>query len=212
MNNELPVRNLLVTPKLAKPAMVVSATLSTSPTMIYFGQEVGEPGAENAGFGAPSRTSIFDYIGVPHHQRWVNDKKYDGGQLTDEETALRDFYKRLLNVTISNDALMGAYEDIHYYNRDHTEGYDYRVLSFVRWQDKEQLLVLSNFDTEKSYQLQMKIPPSVVKAWGLKEGKSYEMTDLLYNEVKVTLSIEGGQGLFDVALAPLQSFIFKLKE
>ncbi|MBG7629319.1 MAG: alpha-amylase family protein, partial [Bacteroidetes bacterium] len=55
-----------------KPAMVVSATISTSPTMIYFGQEVGEPGAENAGFGSPTRTSIFDYVGVPTHQRWVN--------------------------------------------------------------------------------------------------------------------------------------------
>ncbi|MEL6483215.1 MAG: alpha-amylase family protein, partial [Bacteroidota bacterium] len=83
--------------ELAKPAMVVSATLSTSPTMLYFGQEVGEPGAEDAGFGKPSRTSIFDYIGVPHHQRWVNNKQFDGGQLSDEERQLRDFYKRLLN-------------------------------------------------------------------------------------------------------------------
>ena len=70
--------------QLGKPAMVVSATISTSPTMIYFGQEVGEPGAEDAGFGKPSRTSIFDYIGVPHHQRWVNDKKFDVGQLSEE--------------------------------------------------------------------------------------------------------------------------------
>ena len=61
-----------------KPAMVVSAAISTSPTMIYFGQEVGEPGAENAGFGSPTRTSIFDYIGVPHHQRWMNEGKFDG--------------------------------------------------------------------------------------------------------------------------------------
>ena len=30
---------------IAKPAMVVSATISTSPTMIYFGQEVGEDGS-----------------------------------------------------------------------------------------------------------------------------------------------------------------------
>ena len=37
-----------------KPAMVVSATISTSPTMVYFGQELGEPGAENAGFGSPT--------------------------------------------------------------------------------------------------------------------------------------------------------------
>ena len=36
--------------KLAKPAMVVSATISTSPTMIYFGQEVGEPGARGCRF------------------------------------------------------------------------------------------------------------------------------------------------------------------
>lgn len=70
-----------------KPAMVVSATMTTAPVMIYFGQEVGEPAAEHAGFGSPTRTSIFDYIGVPHHQRWVNDKKFDGGQLSDEETA-----------------------------------------------------------------------------------------------------------------------------
>ncbi len=51
------------------PAMVVSATIGTSPTMLYFGQDVGEAGAEEPGFGAPSRTSIYDYIGVPHHQR-----------------------------------------------------------------------------------------------------------------------------------------------
>jgi len=51
-----------------KPAMVVSATISTAPTLVYFGQELGEPGAENAGFGKPSRTSIFDYIGVPTYR------------------------------------------------------------------------------------------------------------------------------------------------
>jgi hypothetical protein len=43
-----------------KPLMVVSTTISTSPTMVYFGQEVGEAGNENAGFGTHSRTSIFD--------------------------------------------------------------------------------------------------------------------------------------------------------
>ncbi|NNK11810.1 MAG: alpha-amylase [Flavobacteriaceae bacterium] len=195
-----------------KPAMVVSATLSTSPTMIYFGQEVGEPGAEHAGFGSPSRTSIFDYIGVPHHQRWVNDKKFDGGQLSEEEADLRDFYERLLNLTIKSKALMGAYEDIHYYNRDNTEGYNYRVYSFVRWQDDERLLVLTNFDASESYDIEMKISPVVVKAWGLEEGSEYVLSDLLYNEAEVKLNIEKGQGLFQISLAPLQSYIFKLKE
>jgi glycosidase len=195
-----------------RPAMVVSATLSTSPTMIYFGQEVGEPGAEDAGYGSPSRTSIFDYIGVPHHQRWMNEKKFDGGQLSAEEASLRDFYKRLLNLTIKSKALMGSYEDIHYYNRDHTEEYNYRVHSFVRWQDDERLLILVNFDSVESFQFEMKIPPGVVMAWGLEEGSEYELSDILYSKTSVKLKIEKGQGHFQISLAPLQSYIFKLQE
>jgi glycosidase len=42
-----------------KPLMVVSTTISSAPTMIYFGQEVGEAGNENGGFGTHSRTSIL---------------------------------------------------------------------------------------------------------------------------------------------------------
>jgi hypothetical protein len=35
-----------------KPLMVVSTTISSAPTMIYFGQELGEEaGNENGGFG-----------------------------------------------------------------------------------------------------------------------------------------------------------------
>lgn len=48
-----------VDPRYALPAMVVSATLSTSPTLIYFGQEVGEAATQNLGFGHASRTSIL---------------------------------------------------------------------------------------------------------------------------------------------------------
>ncbi len=141
-----------------RPAMVVSATLNTAPTMIYFGQEVGEPGAENAGFGSQTRTSIFDYIGVPHFQRWVNNKKFDGGQLSESEKNLRDFYKRLLNVTINSNALIGAYKEIHMFNREHTENYDHRVFSFVRWSDDEKLIIVSNFDADKNYEFDLKIP------------------------------------------------------
>ncbi len=193
-----------------KPAMVASATLSTSPTMIYFGQEVGEPGAEDAGFGSPSRTSIFDYIGVPHHQRWMNGKAFDGGQLSLEEKDLRDFYKRLLNLTIRSKALTGEYEDIHYYNKDHTAGYDHRVYSFVRWKDSQRWLILVNFDAERSYELEMKLPPAVVSAWELEDGKIYQLADLIYEKTNTDLRIEKGQGLFKIGLAPLQSYIFEL--
>ncbi len=190
------------------PAMVVSTTSTTSPTMIYFGQEVGESGAENAGFGSASRTSIFDYIGVPHHQRWLNDKKFDGGQLSKEERDLRDFYKRLLNFTIQSDALMGNYQDIHYYNKDNSEGYDHRVLSFVRWSAKEKVIVVSNFEANDSRVFELKIQHDIIQKWLLKDGV-YEVEDALYGSKK-NLKVENGIGKIDIVLEPLQSFVFKI--
>ncbi|NAS12754.1 alpha-amylase [Flavobacteriaceae bacterium R33] len=194
--------------QIGKPAMVVSATLSTSPTMIYFGQEVGEPGAEDAGFGKPTRTSIFDYIGVPHHQRWLNEKKFDGGQLRPEEKKLRDFYKRLLNFTINSPGLMGAYEDIHYFNRDHTEAYNHRVLSFVRWSEDEKLVVLSNFDRDTSHEFELKIPENVIAAWQL-DQETYTLTDQLYGS-KIEMKVENGQGKLKIHLSPLESYIYRI--
>ena len=191
--------------------MVISATISTSPTMIYFGQELGEPGAEKAGFGSPSRTSIFDYIGVPTLQRWVNHKKFDGGQSTIEEKALRDFYKRLLNFTIQSEALMGEYQEIHYYNKEHTATYDHRVFSYARWSKNEKLIILSNFDSEKEYKLDFKVPQEITSKWQLKQD-TYTLVDQLYEATQVQMKLdENGVGHISLSLAPLQSFIFKLK-
>ena len=196
--------------KLGKPAMVVSATISSSPTMIYFGQEVGEDGSENAGFGSPTRTSIFDYVGVPAHQRWMNDKRFDGGQLSDEEKNLRDFYQRLLNITISNDALMGAYREIHYFNKDQNPKYDHRIFSFVRWNEKEKLIVVANFDSQKSYDIDLKLPPDLLQEWKLEPG-TYQLKDLLYGS-ELPLQVEKALGKTPLKLAPLESVILKLEQ
>lgn len=194
-----------------KPAMVVSTTISTSPTLVYFGQEFGEPGAEDAGFGKPTRTSIFDYVGVPTVQRWVNNKQFDGGQSTEEEKSLRDFYKRLLNFTINSTALMGNYQDIHAHNRNVTEGYDEKLLSFARWSDDEQLIIISNFDSEKTYEIDLKIPDNIISEWKLGQG-SYEMKDQLYQSITSQLEVGEGDATLKVSLQPLESFIFKLKK
>jgi len=193
-----------------KPAMVVSATISTAPTMVYFGQEFGEPGAENAGFGTPSRTSIFDYIGVPTLQRWVNDKEYDGGQSTDQEKSLRDFYKRLLNFTIKSDALMGEYQDIHHFNRENTEWYNERVSSYVRWNDDEKLIIVSNFNAHDTYGFELGLPQDIIAKWNLKEGE-YQVEDQLYKEYSSTLKVKNGEARVRVDLKPLESFILKVK-
>jgi glycosidase len=192
-----------------KPAMVVSATISSSPTMIYFGQEVGEPGNEIAGFGSPTRTSIYDYIGVPNHQRWVNNKKFDGGMLTEKEKDLRDFYKRLLNFTLKSEALMGAYKEIHYFNRENTKDYNHKLFSYVRWSKKEKLIIISNFDDGISYHIDLLIPSEIIKDWNLKDS-TYSLKDQLYGTATTTLEIENGKGVMNVKLDPLASFIFKI--
>lgn len=191
------------------PAMVVSATSTTAPTMVYFGQEVGEAGAENAGFGQPSRTSIFDYIGVPAHQRWVNGKRYDGGALSEDEKRLRDFYKRLLNFTIRSEALMGDYRDIHYFNKDHTEGYDHKVLSYLRWGATEKLIVVSNFHDGDSRVFELKIPEEIIGQWQLGEG-THAVEDALYGS-RTEMRVEDGLGTLQLSLNPLESFIFVVK-
>ena len=196
--------------KKGMPAMVVSTTISTAPTMVYFGQEFGEDGSENAGFGTASRTSIFDYVGVPSLQRWVNNKQFDGGESTKEETALRDFYKRLLNFTIKSDALMGEYKDIHSYNREHTEGYNAKVLSFVRFSEEEKLIVISNFNEKETYKFQLKIPSEIIKKWNLKDG-SYQLKDQLYNSKSFNLDINNLEGVVNIEIHPLASFILQLQ-
>ncbi|OAD46055.1 alpha-amylase family glycosyl hydrolase [Polaribacter atrinae] len=193
-----------------KPAMVVSSTISTAPTMVYFGQEFGEPGAENAGFGTPSRTSIFDYIGVPTLQRWVNGKEYDGGKSTDQEKELRDFYKRLLNFTIKSDALMGEYQDIHHFNRGNTEWYNERVSSFVRYSEDEKLIIVSNFNANDTYGFELGLPQDIIAKWNLKDGE-YQVEDQLYKEYSSTLKVENGEARVRVDLKPLESFILKVK-
>ena len=193
-----------------KPAMVVSTTISSAPTLLYFGQEVGESGAENAGFGTATRTSMFDYIGVPNHQRWMNNKKFDGGQLSESEKELRDFYKRLLNFTINSSALMGNYEEIHSYNRINSENYNHRVFSFVRWSANEKLIIITNFDEAETYEFSLKIPKSVITAWKLKDG-NYKVTDQLYSKTSSALVIKDAIGNVNLKLEPLTSFILKLE-
>ncbi|WP_242203142.1 alpha-amylase family glycosyl hydrolase [Aestuariivivens insulae] len=193
-----------------KPAMVVSATATTAPTMVYFGQEVGEDGSEETGYGDPTRTSIFDYAGVPAHQRWMNNGAFDGGQLTEEEKALRDFYKRLLNFTIQSPALTGEYRDIHSYNRKNTKNYNDKLLSFVRWSNEEKLIIISNFDANKEYSFNLKLPESLIDKWGLKHGK-YQLKDMLYNQYSSNLTIHKDQASIPITIHPLESFILKVQ-
>jgi glycosidase len=189
-----------------KPAMVVSATATSAPVMVYFGQEVGEKGSGNPGFGNPWRTSIFDYWGVTSHQRWMNEGEFDGGQLSSTEKSLRNFYEHLLNFKATSDALTDEYGAIHAYNREHTPGYNNRTFSFLRWKGKDRLLVLSNFDQQNACEFDLRIPLELVEEMRLKP-KVYKLYDELGSESEFELTVTDSSAVVAIGLEPLESFI-----
>jgi glycosidase len=192
-----------------KPLMVVSTTISTAPTMVYFGQEVGEAGNEDGGFGTSSRTSIFDYVGVPNHQQWMNEGKFDGGQLSQEEKDLRDFYKKLLNFSINSSALMGKFQEIQTLNRQSTQDYDAGIYAYTRWSDSQKLIIVTNFSWLTTSNFELKIPADIIQKWNLKDG-TYTITDQLYHKNSVNLRVENGEGKAQISIAPSESFIYGL--
>ena len=185
----------------AKPAMVVSALLSRSPTMVYFGQAVGEPGDGDAGFGDPTRTTIFDYWGVPAHQRWMNGGAFDGGQLTDDERALRDFYVRLLNLSKHRVFASGKYAPLE-------TGND-KLFAFARWTSGKQRIVVSNFDDDQSHELTLEVPAELINEWQLRDGR-YILAEQLYGTNGSRLIVDNGEGTARISLGPLESVVLEI--
>lgn len=190
----------------AIPAMVLSATMNTGPIMIYFGQEMGEPGAGVSGFGGEdARTTIFDYWGVPEFQKWVNNKAFDGGGLSDQQKQLRQFYSSLLNLCNQSKAISeGGFYDLHYNNRGQEyTGHSDKVYTYLRHHDGDNLLIAVNFDHNNSETVNLKIPADALSKLGL-TGDQIDITSL---DQTVALS-ENGKSLSDQAQP--NSFSFEL--
>ncbi len=192
----------------ALSAMVVSATIDRGPVMIYFGQEVGEPGAGEEGFnGNDGRTTIFDYWGVPEHQKWVNGGKYDGGALSDEQKALRQFYGDLLNLARTNPAIArGAYHDITHHNL-HFGNIPDKVLAFVRSEGTEKLLIIAGFNPQP-ITIKLQLPEHVRNQIGLTDPTQFIGRDLLRSGAEIGFD---ANFTCTVDVPPYGYFILKLK-
>lgn len=192
-------------PEMARPAMLVSALISSSPTMLYFGQEVGEAGAENAGFGQPSRTSIFDYIGVPQHQKWMNRGKFDGGLLNESEIALRNFYKRVMNFTLEHSSMTGEYVDL-FANGELSD----TSHAFLRYDANELVIATSRFATQGNESIKVTIPEEYISAMNLADG-TYSLEEKIEGLETQSLTVDNGIGYFSCELQPLAALAWVLK-
>ena len=131
----------------ALPALIVSACMNTNPMMIYFGQELGEPGMESEGFsGRDGRTTIFDYWSIDSIRRWNNHGRYNEHLLNAKEKGLRHFYRHVLNLCNSEAAIArGCFFDLMYANLNGWQMNEHKQYAFLRKYDREVILVVANF-------------------------------------------------------------------
>lgn len=191
----------------ALPAMTISATIDAGPVMIYFGQEVGEPGKGAEGFSQEDgRTTIFDYWGVPEHQKWVNGGKFNDSLLNAGQKVLRQYYSTLLNVAKSNEAIAeGAYADLTQFNvKKANFGED--VHAFVRYTDNEKLLIISSFNDVPG-KIKVELSPDVMESLGVDKDKKSVLQDILWGEQRIELEA----GACELMLKPYSTFIFKIQ-
>ncbi|HWD89511.1 MAG TPA: alpha-amylase family glycosyl hydrolase [Mucilaginibacter sp.] len=159
------------------PGMIITATLNTGPVMVYNGQEVGEPGEGFEGFSNDDgRTTIFDYWGIPEHQKWLNNGEFDGGQLSDGQKKLREFYRKLLNICRQNEALrIGKFWELMLACQ-YQQGFDERIYVYIRFTDKQRVLVVTSFHGDDR-KLQVLFPADLQEALDLSGNMKF--TDLL---------------------------------
>ena len=150
------------------PGMVITAALHDGPLMVYMGQEFGEKANEIEGYNeADDRSSMFDFWRVETHQRWMNGGKFDGGSLTSDEKKIDAFYQDLFKrVSSSAPITQGAFFDLQYAQNENYPGK--KVYSFLRYTDKERLLVICNFDAQQGQLINVVIPDLAKKMMGVK--------------------------------------------
>jgi glycosidase len=167
-------------PQKALPALAVSATMNKNPFMLYFGQELGEPGMDAEGFsGRDGRTSIFDYWSIDSVRNWREQGNFTGKLLTEKQKKLRNAYVRILRLCNQSPAIrQGLFYDLMYANLNRPDFNPEKQFAFMRHHDSEWLLIVSNFDDRKA-DVKVFLPAHVFDHFGIDENRIRQAKDLL---------------------------------
>lgn len=164
------------------PAMMVATLLTTSPTMCYFAQELGERGMDEEGFsGRDGRTTIFDYWSIDKVIRWRNSGKYDTQLLTKEEAKLQKKYQKIFAIAREKSVAKGVMYDLQYLNLSNSDYDATRQFAWLRRFENETLLVVVNFD-DTNKNIKLNVIQEVFDFLGMKPKKRQLMKDLLSNK------------------------------
>ncbi|MBQ3364940.1 MAG: alpha-amylase family protein [Muribaculaceae bacterium] len=183
----------------ALPALVVSATMSRCPFMVYAGQELGEKAADAEGYsGMDGRTTIFDYWSIPTLRRW-----HQGKPLA-EERQLRAMYRKILRLCNSEKTLAeGDFFDLMYVNQDTLD--TQRQYAFLRHCNGEMTLIVANFGDQDIDSI-VRIPQHALDCAQMIHGK-YECKELLSDETQT--AVLTGDTTLPVHIAPHQAAIWR---
>ena len=188
---------------LSVPGMMVTATLNVGPVMIYSGQEVGEPAGQSLGFSSTTRTSIFDYCGIPQHQKWLNNGLCDGGQLSEDQKNLHAFYSNLLNTVLASEALRnGKFYELMVAN-EHQPGFNMRLYIYARYTAQQRVLVIANFNRSQQ-NITVKLPDDLLNQ--LHVSGITQFKDLLSDTKYSTNNIAEG---INISLQPTSGLLLE---
>ncbi len=176
----------------AIPAMIFDTCFSSSPLMIYSGQELGERGMDAEGFsGTDGRTTIFDYWSVDSLRNWYNSGKCNTEKLTEEQKALQSFYKKILTLRFNEKAISeGLSYDLMWNNYDNPHFNPQKHFAFFRKYENELILVILNFGNNEET-IGIKVSKHAFEYLNLSLTQIVKCTDLLSGK-KITqkLSID----------------------
>ncbi|MBQ3634770.1 MAG: alpha-amylase family protein [Bacteroidales bacterium] len=168
-----------------RPAYILTATMGHGGVMLYAGQELGEKGMDEEGFsGRDGRTTIFDYWNVDTLTRYVNGLKYDGGQLTDDEKALRKWYEQVGQVVQRYEALAtGDFYDLMWINQ-HIWVDASKLYAFLRYDRNNRFLIAVNFANSPRRAI-LRIPADAWRLMGSTWNECIQPSDMLGNAVYI---------------------------
>jgi hypothetical protein len=211
--------------KVGVPVSAILYGLSRGALLLHNGQEVGEPGDGVEGFGGnDARTSIFDYWSMPELTKWVNDHRYDGGRLSDEQKQLRAFYIRLVNLVGEPAFRDGVCIPLNASNRDNSHygrlldeqpsgHWFYSFLRYDRQSGQRFLVAVNLHPTGTLKDVTISLPESVVMRLGLTSQDrhaDFHYVDRLAERDSPTLRSTIDRGVHIDEFPPLSPKYFEL--
>lgn len=213
-----------------RPVSAILYGMSRGAIMLYNGQEVGEPGADAEGFaGDDARTSIFDYWSMPEFVKWVNDHSCDGGRLSSEQRALRNFYSRLINLVGEPAFRDGKFFPLNPANRDNErfgrlpgeQASGHWLYAFLRYDPltNQRFLVVANLHSQTALRdVRIMIPETALQSLGLNLESSHPRLKLIEwltetpLEIRLTSAEAVSPGIPIAEIPSLTAFYFEFRQ